>query len=453
MTDYEHEDMHEINIKDVSNGPSFYVQSNPLSAVNASSFNGEIQFAFNNGRMCMVPNESYLAVQLKCNSTLTATPATLNLLGTAASSGTNAVFASSPIASLFSQMRIEYQGTTQIINHPEIVDAALKACFESRNFCETTLSDSNNYLMPYSGVYGSTTTLSTLSEFPKTAQLGFNYVNQNWLSLKIPFGIFGSLALIPKNSEIRMSLTVDPNWRNKIITNVANTVTCVPYGTTAAATNIYLDVQKMCFFRYMIQVPTIEPQLYRIPVMDTYVSTRVMSESGSDSLQFTIPSNTSKIIIGGTYANFGAYAGYCPTDFSGVMDDLKNSSLTCGLKYLNKIVVTYDGQQYLNNNNLGYTETFMNGAAYKEFMHQTGAHHSAAGSLFDYNKWNFNKMFCIKVNKKEATVPTDLSVELAFESGKGTNTLLFVICLCDALIEVDIQENELLGHAELKKIV
>lgn len=465
-------------------GIDYYeVPSNP--SVSYGNFQNEIYFPFTTpSESWVVPRMSYISLKLRivyCGAS--AATALLNS-ATGSSNNYKCLFylCNNIVGGLFRSARVLIDGT-EISNIQDYGSASTlyNMCFSNQNVESTVDSinkielmnstDMDTILIPTVNATNPATTFRYTNgreEYAKRCTLIFNSFNENEICANLFLPLFLSENLIPPNVKCEVRLTVDPSyeynivqWTDELATNYAGTsiskltAASAPAGTTRSVL-VGCGGAALQLYRLKYYNPGVDmvANIRNIKLKQMY-SQIVPLVGSSVNTTMSIPAqrHVTHILAGFIHTSRGSYKK-STTDFTAgftnANPEVKNTYWAGD--YLKSIKFTYKGQRFpdpaynldtsasTNSNNLL--------RAFAEFMNMSEHRLYGNGSLFDFNKWMDNKVFCFRTDGAFKSNDTNIYVNCEF-SHEPTDSTLLVVLLYEETLRLTYSNGILAGKPEI----
>ena len=256
--------------------------------------------------------------------------------------------------------------------------------------------------------------------------------------------------VIPENVKMRLILAINPN-----INNLASSPAFV--SKTNAAGNVYVLFHSIHLVNTYVRVETPIPKNVFIPAYNIK-STYQQATTTSNNMQFTVPKETYKIVIGLQSSAATINAGQTVTKFSSGtgVDGTAQSAYS---KLLTGLSLSYAGQQYPSTmyNLLEDTAVTRSTEAYLDFLGACDASFDPSGAE-SYDVWSdpkvlasvsFGRLFAFNIIKPTHDEATNAELTINF-SGAPTTTRVFLFAISKQAIGVAYGDNK--SIAEVKPI-
>jgi len=437
----------------VSLGPSVWHLSRSLNAITEASFNsGDIQFDLTSSSNKWTSfKDSYFAFRLQVCQKNGAGASVGNLGNT---NGTlvgrdEVCLSRDPLACIFSNLRV-LVGDKEIMNvsNPAVVDCASKVCFESKATLESSLSGMFINLPP-NNAEGT----KDLDYVAKQRGL-FSQYRDLWIPLYWSGGIFEE-EKFPSNCKVSIILTVDSNWKNRILCNVPDAMVIDTYTAVKdladadAKVAVGISVQDAVFHRKVYY--TVNPSRpLSLKLVNYWCRIQPVKPGGTDTFNLGVPRSTQKMIIGFSYTQTGT-KNYSPTDFS-------TNILTKPMpKQLKSFRMSFGGTTYPTNNYqlthdaLGATNDLVR--MFQDFTHESGSNVDRCGSVYDLSTYVYSPLMVFNISRPETDQSDNAEFEIQTVDNDVNGVSMFLVCVTNKVMTMDYNSDGILGDIAIDDIV
>lgn len=492
-----------------------FVQVKPTSNITGSSFATAIQIPFTvpSGN-AWIPSESFLSMKLTITSAY-AGPNVTNLSGVTLDGGAADIntapylgtvtagccLSSNPISCMFDRCTHKINDVTvSTIDNVPMTSTALILSGASKPILNTSESDNPVWifdedirrLQPMRGIaVGGVPTPTEIQTYLNTANLEcqsnliaarnvtrlkqlrkspFNTSTTARLNWKPCFGLFDSDHTVPAGTRNTFEFNVSSAYRIQMInlaidvndTGMANTQQLVE--TAATAGQIGIRVVDMSFYMSLHEVYENPVAPIKMRVSEAWTSFKTLT-SQTDTLSFTVPPSTYKLIVGFINTAYSQSTSAGATDFA-PMVSVPGPLVVPFASNLREISLSYCGEllpqypydfsaglyPYQGNVPSAGTDTEDTFRAYREVMHAMDAYSDMSGTVYTENSWSYNPLFVYRVYKQQGDISKNVDIRTrVFNVVNNINC--FLIALYHREVNFDYDATSVLRSVNISDLI
>lgn len=460
-----------MSLMKYASGKYQYIPVRTQGDCSRNSFLGSISLSFTVPEMKnWDPANSYFSIQMNM---LGRTGGVNVLIGNNAVNTTNnttntACLSSDPCACLFSKIS-DYINDTNLssIENVAQIDQAKNMLFESQATIDKGLSTNPIYWRSVQqpaydanigGIIDTYTELTYLQETRIQAQQSpLWYAGTCRFNWKPPLAIFQSSEPVPSGVRYRMTLNVDPNYRNRVVFGqrggVALNVTSI--GGLNADGQIGLDITDIILYMATYESVVKVPKQINYVFSEIFSSIHSIPDSSFDKFSFVIPRGTYKVIIGFFDGRVGTSTLFSPTDFSCPGNNLRQN--------LRELTLTYAGENYpmqtLNLQDFRATSPWTAATnledlarLYYETLLSSDSFRDSSSSALSFKEFLINPLFCYKIIKPPGDLSSNLDVYCRF-AANVQNVAYFVMCLYNNEVSIKFDDYGFVSSVENEQLI
>ncbi|MGL5715887.1 MAG: hypothetical protein ACRCX2_22910 [Paraclostridium sp.] len=414
-----------------------------------------------------------------------------------------AALSSCPVSCLFQKISFSSMNAkVSELNHPAEASQILSMCNESTSQLNSSFSTNHvwwlkgdDMLARGLGLAPLATNITTTNRIRAENIFRQYYLNSfktpfcesaeaqlNWVP---PLGVFNMPEefYLPPNSTHEFSFTVEPNWRQNIITGltkpnpplVATGLTVLPTNTTltdANHNNIFADIfdiaLMVCFSDTYERItksityesPDIECQKLSLQANTTY-----------GEISFSIPKGTYKLYLAFADARAtGNDTRFSPTNFALFHNNDGNNNI---VSILNTFSFTFNGNVYprvpydfqngisyargdmpIAGLNIAGTNTYDVNRAYQDFIFASDALLDSSGTIMSYFEWSLQPVFCFKIINPAGSTSSIAKLNLRTTGPViPDNTSIVVLTLAKREVTYNYDPNGILNSIDYADLI